>query len=150
MIYPERQVRQNFLALRLRVVLLAEEVEEIFDDALELLGADGAVLVDVEHSEDLFQVVLGGTVGHDIQDDHEFPEKIKGPEKTSSFNKRISIRILIYWTRVSFPVYFSNGFVFMRPKLGKWTKNPRSAIRNIFILGKQNSSRRNGEKLASK
>lgn len=119
MIYPERQVRQNFLALRLRVVLLAEEVEEIFDDALELLGADGAVLVDVEHSEDLFQVVLGGTVGHDIQDDHEFPEKIKGPEKTSSFNKRISIRILIYWTRVSFPVYFSNGFVFMRPKLGK-------------------------------
>ena len=44
------------------------------DDPPEFRHADPPVVVDIEDPEDLPQVLLGGAVGHDVEDDHELFE----------------------------------------------------------------------------
>ncbi len=82
---------------------LAEQVEEVLDYPPQLLGRDGAVVVDVENPKDLkrkwnslqptsfpkkkwhfslpeylLEVLLRAAAAHHVQDNHEFPETMGG------------------------------------------------------------------------
>ena len=47
-------------------------MKKVFNNPLQFLQTDETVIVDVKHLEDLFQVVLWCTVGHDVKYNHKF------------------------------------------------------------------------------
>lgn len=65
-----------------------------FDDPLELLDADGSVVVDVENPEDLSQVLLRTSIRHNVQHDHELPMK---NAITTMMNTSSSSHVALLW-----------------------------------------------------
>lgn len=47
-------------------------MKKVFNNPLQFLQTDEAVIVDVKHFEYLFQVVLWSPVGHDVKYNHKF------------------------------------------------------------------------------
>ncbi len=64
------------------------------DDPLELLDADGSVVVDVENPEDLSQVLLRTSIRHNVQHDHELPMK---NAITTMMNTSSSSHVALLW-----------------------------------------------------
>ena len=47
-------------------------MKKVLNNPLQFLQTDETVIVDVKHFENLFQVVLRGSVGHDVEYNHKF------------------------------------------------------------------------------
>ena len=60
-------------------------MKKVLNNPLQFLQTDETVIVDVKHFENLFQVVLRGSVGHDVEYNHKFSKiDVAVLEKTDS------------------------------------------------------------------